>query len=114
MGVCLQVSFSVMCFVTRLLGQRLGHFAQQCGEPLVRSILAGDALLGCRAPNEPPGASLGQIETKSLITGPGLTPLGLDDDPKYPVARDWTTEFATLPPGAGRGARGAARRRAWG
>jgi hypothetical protein len=45
--------------------------------------------------------SLGQIESKSLITGPGLTPPGLDDDPKYPVARDWTTELATLPPGAG-------------
>lgn len=41
------------------------------------------------------------IESKSLVTGPGITPLGLDVDPRYPVARDWTTEFATLPPGAG-------------
>jgi hypothetical protein len=41
------------------------------------------------------------IESKSLIIGPGITPVGLDVDPRYPVARDWTTEFATLPPGSG-------------
>lgn len=46
-------------------------------------------------------SSMGQIENKSMITGPGLSPLGLDNDPKYPVAREWTTEFATLPPGGG-------------
>jgi hypothetical protein len=46
-------------------------------------------------------SALATIEVKSLITGPGLAPLGLDTTPRYPVARDWTTELATLSPGQG-------------
>lgn len=42
-----------------------------------------------------------QIEEKSLTTGPGLLPLGLDADPRYPMARDWSTSLATLPKGTG-------------
>lgn len=41
------------------------------------------------------------IETKSMATGPGLFPLGLDTDPKAPISRDWTSDQATLPKGTG-------------
>jgi hypothetical protein len=45
--------------------------------------------------------SMGLIETKLLASGSGINPIGLDDDPRHPVARDWTTTFATLVPGVG-------------
>lgn len=41
------------------------------------------------------------IDTLLLSTGPGVQPVGLDNDPKHPVARDWTTVNATLAPGLG-------------
>jgi hypothetical protein len=45
--------------------------------------------------------SMGMIESKLLATDPGINPQGLDNDPRHPVARDWTTTLATLPPGIG-------------
>jgi hypothetical protein len=41
------------------------------------------------------------IDTKVIATGPGVEPTGLDVDPRYPQARDWTTVNATLAPGVG-------------
>lgn len=45
--------------------------------------------------------TLGVIEEKSLSTGPGLVPLGLDTDPEFPISRDWTSTDATLPVNTG-------------